>query len=394
MTNSMSKPIPRKQIRPVKTYAKPIIPLWPRATWVPNKDNSAGEKTASLKLELSTESGNVNGKTLTKSFKVYRSGTPEEWILWRQDFSHICEGMSITTGAGRNRMIRQLLVDEPLREFEKKLTEFTTETNAHSDQALDAVALQIFPNNAYAKQKKYLRQGMWKPRTMTIRNTYTRVCELNVQLLSYPNQTGVLPEDELKSAFINILTPDWQQEFLKNGINEYSTNWEDILSKAEALETAEATIAERAPAKDNKREMEEGETAPATRPSSAKRIKKTFFCKLHGPDRNHNSDKCKVLLGQAEAEAKAKLQDRPPSQTFSKPFNNQQSTRPTPWIDRKCPATTYSTEQLHEVVRMTRKKVMEEAKALYDSQLQEEMNNLEITDDRNKMQEMEVFVNN
>jgi hypothetical protein len=110
---------------------------------------------------------------------------------------------------------------------------------------------------------------------MTIRNTYTRVCELNAQLLSYPNQTGVLPEDELKSAFINILTTDWQQEFLKNGINEYSTNWEDILSKAEALETAEAAIAEQARVRDNKREMEEGATPPATRPSSAKKTDPT-----------------------------------------------------------------------------------------------------------------------
>jgi hypothetical protein len=62
--------------------------------------------------------------------------------------------MSITTGAGQNRMIPQLLVDELLREFEKKLTEFTTETIARSDQALDDVARQIFPNNAYAKQKQ------------------------------------------------------------------------------------------------------------------------------------------------------------------------------------------------------------------------------------------------
>jgi hypothetical protein len=117
---------------------------------------------------------------------------------------------------------------------------------------------------------------------MTIRNTYTRVCQqLNAQLLSYPNQTGVLPEDELKSAFINILTPDWQQEFLKNGINEYSTNWEDILSKAEALKNAEAAIAEQAPVRDNKREMEEGATPPATtRPSSGKKILKTFFCNV------------------------------------------------------------------------------------------------------------------
>jgi hypothetical protein len=34
------------------------------------------------------------------------------------------------------------------------------------------------------------------------------LCELNNQLTSYPNQTGVLPEDELKSAFINTCLPE------------------------------------------------------------------------------------------------------------------------------------------------------------------------------------------
>ena len=103
---------------------------------------------------------------------------------------------------------------------------------------------------------------MWKPKILTIRIVYTRICELNAQLVaSYPNQTGLLPEDEMKSAFINLCLPDWQQQFLKTGINEYSSTWPKILSKAEALEQAEVAIAEMAPAKDGKRDREEGEVA-------------------------------------------------------------------------------------------------------------------------------------
>jgi hypothetical protein len=62
----------------------------------------------------------------------------------------------------------------------------------------------------------------------------------------------------LKSAFISLCLPDWQQEFLKTDINEYSSSWPVILAKAEALEQAEAAIAEYAPAKDDKRDQEEG----------------------------------------------------------------------------------------------------------------------------------------
>jgi hypothetical protein len=88
------------------------------------------------------------------------------------------------------------------------------ETNAHSNHALDAVAIQIFPTNTYAKQKIYIRQGMWKPKVLTIRNVYTtRICELNQQLPSFLNQTGLMPKDEMQLAFINLCSPDWQQDF-------------------------------------------------------------------------------------------------------------------------------------------------------------------------------------
>jgi hypothetical protein len=81
MTNALLKPIPKKA-KTYKAFARPIIPLWPRATWVPEKENAAGEKMRSLKLELSTEPGNKDRKTLTtKSFKIFRSGSPKEWIL-------------------------------------------------------------------------------------------------------------------------------------------------------------------------------------------------------------------------------------------------------------------------------------------------------------------------
>ena len=121
---------------------------------------------------------------------------------------------------------------------------------------------------------------MWKPKVLTIRNVYTRICELNSQLTSYPNQTGLLPEDEMKSAFINLCLPDWQQEFLKTGINQQDS-----------------------------------------------------------------------AVGNAK-----------------KNWNENKKRSP----------TSYSMEQLKGVVRMTRKKALEDAKAHFDLQVQEEMHVLEL----------------
>lgn len=346
---------------------------------------------------LSTEPNNKEGKTLTKSFKIFRSGSPEEWILWRTDLDEVCVGMSITTGPARNRMIRQLLSDEPLKEFERVLAMHPTETVASTNDSLDSVAIQVFPTNSYAKQKKYIRQGIWKPKALTIRNVYTRLCELNTQLSSYPNQTGLLPEDEMKSAFISLCAPEWQQEFLKTGLNEYSSTWNSILSKAEALETAEIALVDLTPTKeDNKHEREEGGlNSGQNSPSNPKkRAKQAFFCKMHGPDQRHNTSECKVINGEIEKLKGAK------KALFGKTKDSQQGAKPN-WIEnKKRTATSYSTEQLKEVIKMTRKKALNDARAQYEiqaeAQAQAELNAIQINDHANheleKMRQMELFI--
>jgi hypothetical protein len=61
-------------------------------------------------------------------------------------------------------------------------------------------------------------------------------------------------------------SPNWQQAFLKTGINKYLLVWPEIMAKAEALEQAEVAIAEFTPAKQIKCDHEEGEI-PQTKPS-------------------------------------------------------------------------------------------------------------------------------
>jgi hypothetical protein len=116
--------------------------------------------------------------------------------------------------------------------------------------------------------------------------------------MSYPNQTGLLPKDETKLAFINLCSPDWQQEFLKTGINKYLSTWLEILSKAEALEQAEVTIAKSALAKEPKHDQEDGKIPTKAKQKPLKKKSKTsFFCKMHCPDQHHNTDTCKVTNG-------------------------------------------------------------------------------------------------
>jgi hypothetical protein len=167
------------------------------------------------------------------------------------------------------------------------------------------------------------------------------------------------------------------------------------LAKAEALEQAEVAIAEMAPAPDQqqgtKHDHEAGKIAP--KEGSKKKAKTAFYCKMHGPDQRHNTENCKVINAEIE-----KLKGRKPP-----PYNNQQqgSEQRKQWTDNKNKrpsATTYTTEQLKEVVRITRKKAMRDAKTKFDAQVQDELHAIEIRENAaqevQKMNDMEVFVNN
>jgi hypothetical protein len=63
---------------------------------------------------------------------------------------------------------------------------------------------------------------------------------------------------------------------------------------------------------------EDGEIPPA-KPASKKKTKKSFFCKMHGPDQWHNTSSCKVINAEIERLKGRKL-------SFNN-NNNQQSTR-------------------------------------------------------------------
>ena len=91
--------------------------------------------------------------------------------------------------------------------------------------------------------------------------------------------------------------------------------WEEIPTKAEALENAEIATAECAPASE-KRNLEDGEVAPASKPSPQQKGKQAFFCRLHGTDQGHNSDGCKVINGEIKRHKKGK-QSQKSSSSFT-----------------------------------------------------------------------------
>jgi hypothetical protein len=144
------------------------------------------------------------------------------------------------------------------------------------------------------------------------------------------------------------------------------------------VETAEDAVAEQNATAKEKRSLEEGEVAPATQPSpKKKKPKQSFFCKLHGADQPCDADNCKVLLGEI---SKLKVEIGRHSSSFGK--NNNQQTSKSTWTDRKPQVTSCSAEQLKKIVHVTKKKVMKQAKEIFESQLQSDLESIKMDDDQ------------
>jgi hypothetical protein len=152
--------------------------------------------------------------------------------------------------------------------------------------------------------------------------------------------------------------------------------------------------------KENKREHEEGAVDADSSPKKPrkKKAKSAFCCKLHGYGQNHNTNQCKVLEGEFE-----KLKTNRKPKTFSghqqtNPNNQQSNVKPN-WseINKKRTNTSYSTKQPQEVLHMTRKKAMQDAKARHASQIDNDLNVMQIEIDSeeqiDKMKKMELFIN-
>jgi hypothetical protein len=129
----------------------------------------------------------------------------------------------------------------------------------------------------------------------------------------------------------------------------------------------------------------------------AKKEEKTpFCCKSHGSGQGHDTIGCEVINGQINKLKAVREGRQPHSQNSGN--NNQQSQSKSNWTDRKRPPTSHSTEQLKDVVRVTKKKVMKDAKEKFQSQLHDDLNAMEHNDsaaeDQTKMHEMESFIDN
>ena len=299
----LSKPLNRSNNRiPMLTVAP--IPLEPMALKDAKKDEL-------IKLDLRVDPASSKSETYNFSVRTFKQGTVEELLNWYRDYNKVLIGMNITAAKNKLNMARNLLAGEALRVFNNKaegINDPVTEDDVET--ILQELFKHFFPQKALARQKRYMRRNLRKPRSMKIREFVERITEMNEHLMHFPpaNKTNKLPPDEILEIVEFAAPNNWQRELHVQGLDFLSEHHtlHDLVEFFERLETAEEIYDGASPNPDRKGGLKSNDpylgaksAESTTKSKNKKRKEAPKWCELHETDRHSTAD-CKILLDQAK----------------------------------------------------------------------------------------------
>ena len=270
------------------------------------------EKGEYQNYKLRNVPGDAASPTYELAVPYFSSGTPEEWLRFRQNVKRVCNGQNITTGAGKFAVARRLLEGDALSTLENATTaENFTETNPSFNDAMNLVARMVFPPRAVVLEKRYLRRFLRKPLSMKSREFASRVVEINNFIAKFPPDATAeagatttptkLDDDELVDLMEFGCPKRWQREMVVQGFDPTTSSIKDFVAFCERMERVEVVEGS------NNNDRQNVARKPMKVPfNNKKRIRNGnndstgFHCMLHGPNKSHNTENCTILKNQAK----------------------------------------------------------------------------------------------
>lgn len=271
------------------------------------------KKSEYVMMKLRSDPAEVESQTYELAVPYFRSGTPEEWLLFKRALLKVIVGQNITTGPNKYAMARRLLEGDALAKFNEKALQRGNETNQNFDLVLRDVTEHVFPKRALAVQKRYMRRYMRKPRGDKTREYMARVTELNEYLREFPGyeQGKELGADCIMDIAEYAVPATWQRQMVVHGFDPLDHTVAEFVEFCERMEFTEETEDTGTKSKATAKQGSNGAvTGPAKSSEKARKKKRKSydnssdeeepFCELHGYGQNHKTGKCRVLLAQAK----------------------------------------------------------------------------------------------
>jgi hypothetical protein len=282
-----------------KRYVSPAITLDRPSKKTLNKDECLAFKLRSVPTE-------ENSTTYELTVGFFKTGTPEEFLLFLQNLRKVFVGQNVTTGPNRYAIVRRLLQGDALAAFNRAALAHGTETMEHFKSSIEDLKCHVFPRKALANQKRYMRQFLRKPREMNVREFITRLVEMNEWLEEFPpaNGNNKLPMDELMDIAEYAVPAAWHRVMIMHNFDSTIHSPQEFIEFCERIEFAEGTDkAVAKPPTDSKN----GKGGQFRAKSSERGITKNNpprkrslkWCEYHQTE-SHDTGECKVILAQAK----------------------------------------------------------------------------------------------
>jgi hypothetical protein len=264
--------------------------------------------------------------------KIFATGSTEQFILWKRDVYKIIKGQNITQPQDKFTMVRRLLSGDALSVFDTFAETRNEALETDFTATMHALAMHIFPRNALANQKSWLRRSRQARKTneLKTRRWVARIQEINMMLPEFPPEYS--EEQKLRSEdLIEILEygiPNtWKAKMVELGFIPADHTPIEFIECCEKFESAEQMLGLTHNPKSEKAQEKQGskpnvgqngtETNSDSSKTSAKASKgrgnalkrcKSYAesegkdgCAYHVNTTTHRSNECKVLMAQAKS---------------------------------------------------------------------------------------------
>ena len=241
------------------------------------------------------------------SMVYFRSGTPEELLVWIKNLRKVFTGMNITSGPGQYAMTRRVLQGDALSAFDRAAVAAGTETTEHLKVALDQLKKHMFPLNSYQRQRHYLNRMVRKPKDWSIREFVTRLSELNDYLGDFPSPSDKITvkkfdEHEIADIASNAIPNPWRKAMAMHNFDPLIHSMTEFTQFCERIQFAEGLSphTEKISQNESMTNKSGGKARAAKTNNTKKRVANSSkWCELHQTD-THDTGECKVLLAQAK----------------------------------------------------------------------------------------------
>ena len=150
----------------------------------------------------------------------------EEFLLFFRNFN-MTLAASGTLEAGANfQYICTPVHGEALRRFDLLSDDVESRETLDVNYIIRGLAQYLSTVNYLSKQKRTMRRGMKKTRSLTVRRHAARLIDLNEYLVSFPgvNLTNNIDVTELNEIILNIMPNRWSKQAYVQGFGcEYIT---------------------------------------------------------------------------------------------------------------------------------------------------------------------------